>query len=308
MRLLCRNEGEAEGVNAARRVARATALTLDERISATADPAAAAASAMTLLVVPSQSVRENARRLADALPAGAMLLHATKGLERGSAKRVSEVLLEELPQLRSADVCVLSGPNLAGEIQRGLPAATVIAGPDETKVAAAQALVHAQAFRAYASSDRTGVELAGSLKNVIALAAGIADGLQLGDNAKAGIITRGLAEMIRLGVAAGAEPITFAGLAGVGDLIATCYSDLSRNHRTGRAIGSGEPVASAVASAGGVVEGVEATAASCLLAERLGVDMPIARGLRSVLLEGAHPLEAIRALLEREPARETRGA
>lgn len=304
MRLFCRTPDEAAGVNAARRVARATALTLDEAITATADPRCTVDAAMTMIVVPSQSVRENARRIAAALPAGGLVVHATKGLERGTAKRVSEVLMEELPQLHEGDICALSGPNLAPEIQRGLPAATVIAGPDADKVATAQRLVHAAMFRAYASNDRTGVELAGSLKNVVAIAAGIADGLQLGDNAKAGIITRGLAEMIRLGVAAGAQPITFAGLAGVGDLIATCYSDHSRNRRTGRAIGRGEPVASAVASAGGVVEGVEATAAACALAERLGVEMPIAQGLRRVLYEGAQPLDAIRGLLEREPARE----
>jgi glycerol-3-phosphate dehydrogenase (NAD(P)+) len=181
----------------------------------------------------------------------------------------------------------------------------VIAGVDAANVARAQTLFHSAAFRVYTSSDLVGVELAGSLKNVVALAAGIADGFALGDNAKAGIITRGLAEITRLGVAAGADPATFAGLAGAGDVMATCYSPLSRNRRTGEAIGRGASVADAIASAGGVVEGVEATAAACVLADRHGVTMPIARGLRSVLFEGAAPSEVIRALMEREATRET---
>jgi glycerol-3-phosphate dehydrogenase (NAD(P)+) len=214
------------------------------------------------------------------------------------------MLLEALPQVTAGDVCVLSGPNLAGEIQRGLPAATVIAGANNENVGRAQQLFHSGAFRVYASDDVVGVELGGSLKNVIALAAGIADGLALGDNAKAGIITRGLAEMTRLGVAAGADAATFAGLAGTGDAIATCYSPLSRNRRCGEAIGRGASVAEAIASAGGVVEGIEATAAACTLAERYGVDMPIAEGLRAVLFDGAPPLRAIANLLERQPTRE----
>jgi glycerol-3-phosphate dehydrogenase (NAD(P)+) len=180
----------------------------------------------------------------------------------------------------------------------------VIAGTDAANVERAQRLFHGGALRVYTSSDLAGVELAGSLKNVVALAAGIADGFALGDNAKAGIITRGIAEITRLGVAAGAEPATFAGLAGVGDTIATCYSPLSRNRRCGEAIARGATVADAIASAGGVVEGAEATAAACLLADRYGIEMPIACGLRSVLFEGAAPQEAIRRLLEREPARE----
>jgi glycerol-3-phosphate dehydrogenase (NAD(P)+) len=180
----------------------------------------------------------------------------------------------------------------------------VIAGTDAENVARAQGLFHSAAFRVYTSSDLVGVELAESLKNVVALAAGICDGFALGDNAKAGIITRGLAEITRLGVAAGADPGTFAGLAGAGDVMATCYSPLSRNRRTGEAIGRGASVADAIASAGGVVEGVEATRAALVLADRHGVEMPIARGLRSVLFDGAAPSEVIRGLMEREATRE----
>lgn len=250
-------------------------------------------------------MRENARALRDALPRDVAVIHAVKGLEHGTAMRVSEMLLEELPALPPERLCAISGPNLAPEIQQGLPAATVIAGAAAT-VADAQALFHQPAFRVYASDDLPGVELAGSLKNVVAITAGIADGLALGDNAKAGIITRGLAEITRLGIADGADASTFAGLAGTGDVIATCYSAHSRNRRTGEAIARGANVPNAIASAGGEVEGIESTAGACMLAERHGVDMPIARALREVLFAGARPLDAIRALLDREPTREAR--
>jgi len=305
VRLLCRTVDEARAVNAEHRALRAPAFPLPERIVATRDASVALHRIDTaVIVVPAQTIRENARRFAGALGPRTLIIHATKGLERGTAKRVSQMLIEELPQVAERDICALSGPNLAPEIQRGLPAATVIAGIDPANVERAQALFHGRGFRVYASSDLVGVELAGSLKNVVALAAGIADGFELGDNAKAGIITRGLAEIARLGVAAGADPATFAGLAGAGDVMATCYSPLSRNRRTGEAIARGASVADAIASAGGVVEGVEATAAACVLAERYGVEMPIALGLRDVLFEGAAPSAVIRRLMEREATRE----
>ncbi len=305
VRLLCRTIDEARAINETRRTPRAPSFHLPAGIVATSDADAALHRIEALVVaVPSQSVRENARRIAASLAPGTLLVHATKGLEHGTAKRVSQMLLEELPQLAPGDIGALSGPNLAAEIQRGLPAATVIAGADAANVERAQRLFHSGAFRVYASSDLAGVELAGSLKNVVALAAGIADGFALGDNAKAGIITRGLAEITRLGVAEGADPMTFAGLAGIGDTMATCYSPLSRNRRTGEAIARGDAVADAIAAAGGVVEGVEATAAACVLAARHGIEMPIAAGLRAVLFEGAAPMAAIRRLLEREATRE----
>jgi glycerol-3-phosphate dehydrogenase (NAD(P)+) len=305
VRLLCRSIDEARSINENHRAIRVPAFALPARVVATQNATAALHGVeLVAMVVPSQSVRENARRCASALAPGTSLLHATKGLERESTRRVSEMLREELPQIGERDVCVLSGPNLAPEIQRGLPAATVIAGTDAASVGKVQRLFHGGGFRVYASDDLVGVELAGSLKNVVALAAGIADGFELGDNAKAGIITRGLAEITRLGVAAGADPATFAGLAGAGDVMATCYSPLSRNRRTGEAIARGASVADAIASAGGVVEGVEATAAACTLAERYGVEMPIALGLRDVLHRGAAPSDVIRRLMEREATRE----
>jgi glycerol-3-phosphate dehydrogenase (NAD(P)+) len=301
--MLARTADEASEINRSHRVARAPEFTLPAEVTATNEAERALGGADALLVVvPSQTLRKNVRMLRDALGASTVVVHGTKGLERGTAKRMSEVIAEELPG-RSAAVCALSGPNLAPEIQRGLPAATVIAGAGDA-VARAQALLHGPAFRVYASDDLAGVELAGALKNVVALAAGIADGLEFGDNAKAGIITRGLAEITRLGVAAGADPMTFAGLAGMGDVMATCYSPLSRNRRTGEAIARGAPVQDAIAAAGGVVEGAEATRSARMLAERLGVEMPIASALSDVLFGGAAPAEVVRRLLERDPKRE----
>jgi glycerol-3-phosphate dehydrogenase (NAD(P)+) len=249
-------------------------------------------------------MRENARAVRDALAPNTLVVHASKGLERNTAKRVSEILLEELPQLDASGVCALSGPNLAPEIARGLPAATVIAGANDA-VERAQQLFHGGAFRVYASDDLPGVELASALKNVVAIAAGIADGLAFGDNAKAGIITRALAEITRLGIAAGAQPATFAGLAGIGDAMATCYSPLSRNRRFGEAIARGQSTNDALASSEGVVEGAATVASACALGERLGVDLPIARALREVIFEGATPSSMIARLLEREPKRES---
>jgi len=306
VRVICRSQDEAAALNATGSAIRAPSIELPAQVVATSDTRAALHGVdAALLAVPSQTVRENARAIAGALAPGTLIIHATKGFERGTEKRVSEVLLEELPRIALDDVCALSGPNLAGEIASGLPAATVIGGTGEGSVERAQALFHSARFRVYASNDLAGVELAGSLKNVVAIVAGIADGLSSGDNAKAGIITRALAEITRLGIAAGGKPETFAGLAGIGDVMATCYSPLSRNRRFGEAIARGADDAAARASAGGIVEGVDATAAACALGARLGVEMPIADELRAVLFEGRATAAAIARLLEREPARES---
>jgi glycerol-3-phosphate dehydrogenase (NAD(P)+) len=305
VRIITRTVDEATAINTTGRAARMPSLALPERVVATTDAAIALNSVDALLiVVPSQSIRENAAAIRNAFTAGTLVIHATKGLERTSAKRVSQMLMEELPGVSENDICVLSGPNLASEIARGLPAATVIAGRVAPNVERAQALFHGSTFRAYASDDLAGVELAGSLKNVVAIAAGIADGLGVGDNAKAGIITRALAEITRLGIAAGAHPPTFAGLAGIGDVMATCYSPLSRNRRFGESIAEGATPADAQAASTGVVEGIEATAAACALGERLGVEMPIAESLRDVLFGGQTIAAMIARLLEREPTRE----
>jgi glycerol-3-phosphate dehydrogenase (NAD(P)+) len=194
---------------------------------------------------------------------------------------------------------VLSGPNFAGEIAAGLPAATVVAGRDEGRARQAQALLNGPAFRVYTSSDPVGVELSGALKNVVAIACGLSDGLGYGENAKAALITRGLAEITRLGVAAGAQPLTFLGLAGIGDLVLTCGSNTSRNRRLGLALAHEMTLEEAQESIDGVVEGVVTARAVPQLARRTGVEMPICESLHAVLFESKTAVEAGRELMAR---------
>jgi len=231
------------------------------------------------------------------------VLNTAKGLELATARRLSEVLLES-KALRPEQLAVLSGPNHAEEVAQGLPTATVVAAPDPRSAAMWQELLLSPSFRVYTSSDVAGVELGGALKNVIALACGIASGLGLGDNAKAAIVTRGLAEITRLGVAAGAHPITFSGLSGVGDLVATCFSAHSRNARAGWLIGQGVSVEEVVRSTPMVIEGIPTTRAALALAERLGVEMPITKAVSEVLFAGRNPAELIGELMGRDPKSE----
>jgi glycerol-3-phosphate dehydrogenase (NAD(P)+) len=248
--------------------------------------------------VPAQSLRANAARLAACLPDGSIVVSAAKGIELESGRRMTEVLAETLPG--SPALCALSGPNLADEIAHGLPATTVVAGPPEAARRVQRALT-SPGFRVYTHDDVTGVELGGALKNVVALAAGIGDGLGYGDNAKAALITRGLAEITRLGVALGANPLTFAGLSGLGDVIATCASPLSRNRRVGEELGRGRALAEILADLHHVAEGVPTTTAACALAERHGVELPIAGGMAAVLSGELTPAEGARRLMQREP-------
>jgi glycerol-3-phosphate dehydrogenase (NAD(P)+) len=189
-------------------------------------------------------------------------------------------------------------------VAAGLPTTTVVASSDETVLDALREAFHTLTFRVYTSSDIVGVELGGALKNIVAIAAGMVDALKYGDNAKAAVMTRGLAEMTRLGVAAGADPLTFQGLAGVGDLIATSYSQLSRNRRLGEQLARGMTLSMALASMGETAEGAATTPAALRLARRLGVEMPIVEGLHSILYAGVSPQAAVTALLERDPKAE----
>jgi glycerol-3-phosphate dehydrogenase (NAD(P)+) len=209
---------------------------------------------------------------------------------------MTEVIEEELPGRR---VAALSGPNLAREIAAGLPAVSVVASHDPDLAAEFGALLGSDRFRIYTNPDLVGVELCGALKNVVALASGFVDGLVFGDSAKAGIITRGLAEMTRLGVAAGADPMTFAGLAGVGDLIATCMSPLSRNRRAGELMASGMSWADAAAQLNGVAEGVDTVRGALQLAAAASVEMPIAEQVDAVVHEGRAPMQAVAELMSR---------
>ena len=257
-----------------------------------------------LLAVPSAHLRETLRRVGPSLDPNAALLSVVKGIEEERHSRMSEVIAEELPGRR---VAVLSGPNLAREIAAGKPAGSVVASEDAALANEMAGLLASDRFRVYTNPDVIGVELCGALKNVVALAAGMVDGLDFGDSAKAGIITRGLAEMTRLGVAAGAHPVTFAGLAGVGDLIATCMSPLSRNRRAGELMGSGLAWADAAAQLNGVAEGVSTVRGALALAAQHGVELPIADQVAAVVHDGRPPMTAVAALMARERKDELAG-
>ncbi len=261
---------------------------------------AVAQAGVIILAVPSQTMRANAVAIRP-YAGDAVIASAAKGLERGSLLRMSQVLAEELPTSR---ICAISGPNLAREIAAGKPATTVIASPEtDASERVREALMSAQ-FRCYTNEDVVGVEMGGALKNIVAIGAGIADGMGAGDNAKAAFITRGIAEIARLGVAAGADPMTFAGLSGIGDLIATCASSLSRNHRVGEELAKGRDLAEIRAGMAEVAEGIDTTEAAWELGRRLRVELPITEQLHRVLFEGTSALEAIAALMSREATHE----
>jgi glycerol-3-phosphate dehydrogenase (NAD(P)+) len=251
-----------------------------------------------VLATPSAHLRSTLHDLAPALDPEAAILSVVKGIEEGTHRRMSEIVGEELPGRR---VAALSGPNLAREIAAGKPAGSVVASADADLAHELAQVLSSDRFRVYTNPDIVGVELAGALKNVVALAAGMVDGLEFGDSGKAGIITRGLAEMTRLGVAAGAHPLTFAGLAGVGDLIATCMSPLSRNRHAGQLIATGIPWPEAQDQLAGVAEGVATVSGALELAAELNVEMPIAAQVRSVVFDRQPPLHAVAELMSRAP-------
>ena len=260
---------------------------------------------LILLVVPSQTMRANARTVAPVV-GEAVVVSAAKGLERGTLKRMTEVVREELGEGAAERVCALSGPNLAAEVAAGKPATTVVAGPQAAAERARDLLMGPQ-FRCYTNDDVVGVEMGGALKNIIALGAGIGDGLGAGDNAKAAFLTRGIAEIARLGIAVGADPLTFAGLAGLGDLVATCASLFSRNRFVGQELAKGRPLAEIRAGMTQVAEGVETTEAARALGRREGVELPITEQMYAVLFEGKSPLAAIADLMQREAKDELAG-
>ncbi len=252
-----------------------------------------------LVVVPSEFCRGVYRRIGELAPKGAMLVSATKGLEIESLRRMSQVAAAEAP---GHPVAALSGPSFALEVARALPTAVVVASEDHAVAEAVQRPLATRSFRVYSSQDLVGVELAGALKNVIAIAAGIVAVLGYGHNTVAALITRGLAEITRLAVAEGARPDTLAGLAGLGDLVLTCTGTLSRNRTVGERLGRGSSLAEA--SAGMHPEGVRTTVAACALAERRSIEMPIARQMKAVLHEGKLPRLAVDELMLRSLKRE----
>ena len=288
-----RNEKRVQGIE------------LPARIAVTADPAALEqARDLVIFATPSAYLRSTVERVAASVPPGADVLSVVKGLEKGTLLRMTELIADASAAagapIKPRRIAALSGPNLAQEIARGLPASAVVASEDAGLGDRIVARLSRRQFRLYTNPDVLGVELCGALKNIIAIAAGAADGLGFGDNGKAGLMTRGLAEMTRLGIAAGANPLTFAGLAGLGDVIATCGSNLSRNHRLGDQLAQGRSWSEIEQWLPGVAEGAYTVDAALALAERHGVEMPIAQEVHNALFEGKSVQRCLIDLLARE--------
>lgn len=262
---------------------------------------------LVLLVAPAQKMRANVRRLRPLIPSEAILLSCAKGVELSTLKRMSEVIREELPQSMAAHVGALSGPNLAREIVDGLPASTVVAMEDQQKAELAQNLINRTKFRVYRHDDLIGVELGGALKNIMAIGAGIVDHFALGDNAKSAYLTRGLAEITRLGTAANANPLTFAGLAGLGDLLCTCASTHSRNHHVGVELAKGYTLDDIQASMTQTAEGIYTIKAARNLAQRYNVELPITEQLYQILYEDKSASSALDDLMNRDTKHELQG-
>ncbi len=260
---------------------------------------------LIICAVPSHFVREVFAAAAESIAANAMILCGTKGLEEGTAKTMGELLIDLFGAAAKSRHAFLSGPTFAVEVARALPAAVTVAASDEGVAKSIQQILSTQNFRVYTSADVIGVQMGGVIKNVIAIAAGISDGLSLGQNARAALMTRGLAEMTRLAVRMGAAPLTLAGLPGLGDLILTCAGDLSRNRAVGLQIASGKSLHEIVATTRSVAEGVRNTRSVRILAERLGVDMPIVEQMAQVLYSGKDPARAVRDLMLRSLKAET---
>lgn len=259
---------------------------------------------MIVTAVPSQALRETAVAFAGVLLEGKIIVNVAKGIELKSGKRMSEVLLETLPGLDLSRVAVLYGPSHAEEVAREQPTTVVACSVSEQTARRVQDAFHTRFFRVYVNTDLVGVEIAGSVKNIIAIAAGISDGLGFGDNAKAAIITRGLAEMSRLGAKLGADPMTVSGLSGIGDLVVTCLSKHSRNRHVGEQIGRGRTLDEVISEMNMIAEGVLTSKAVVELSERLGVDMPITRAVYEMLFEGKPAQQATFDLMTREPKAE----
>jgi glycerol-3-phosphate dehydrogenase (NAD(P)+) len=301
VRLWARRSDIAEQINTTRRNPDyLPGVELPAAIKATTDPDEALSGVTTvLLAVPAQTMRTNLQRWAGLVSPGATLVSAAKGIELGTLMRMSQVVID-VTGVDPSQVAVISGPNLASEITAGQPAATVIACSDSARAVAVQRMLNAGYFRPYTNADVIGTEIGGACKNVIALACGMAAGVGLGENTAAAIITRGLAEIMRLGIAVGAKGATLAGLAGVGDLVATCTSPQSRNRSFGDSLGRGETMEAAQRARGGhVVEGVTSCESVLALASSYDVEMPLTDAVHRVCHKGLSVYEAVALLLGR---------
>jgi glycerol-3-phosphate dehydrogenase (NAD(P)+) len=277
-------------------------MSLPKNVCATDKLSDIASADLIVLVTPSMALRHIAERLRETgIKENAILLSCTKGIEHGSGMRMSEILAEIFP---GHVIAVLSGPNLAVEVARGLPTATVIGCADESRAIQLQGFLGSELFRVYTSDDVISIELGGALKNVFALSAGVTDGLGLGDNSKAALVTRAMAELLRLGTAMGGKPRTFYGLSGIGDLIVTCFSQHSRNRRVGERLGRAETLTEIQADMQMVAEGIPTAKSAYECARRLGVDTPIIDQVYAVLYEDKPLLFAMQELLGRDPKAE----
>jgi glycerol-3-phosphate dehydrogenase (NAD(P)+) len=271
---------------------------IPDSVAVTSDISDCAPADLIVFVTPSVALRSVAKRLQTAgLHAGAILLSGTKGIEHGSGKRMSEVLHEIFPD---NTVAVLSGPNLAAEVSRDLPSAAVLGCRNPECAEELQTYLGSERFRIYSSDETIGIELGGALKNVFAIAAGASDGFGLGDNSKAALVTRSLAELLRLGTAMGGNPRTFYGLSGAGDLIATCFSQLSRNRRVGERLGRGETLEQIIASTQSVAEGIPTAKSAFECARKFQIETPIIDQVYSIVHEGKRPADAMQELLARD--------
>jgi glycerol-3-phosphate dehydrogenase (NAD(P)+) len=270
---------------------------LPQNIDSTTDLKKAASSDIIILSTPSQYLRKTLQSMSRSVKKEAMIISAVKGLEIETQKRMSVVIKEELP---CEKISVISGPNISKEIARGLPAATVAASNRMETAKSVQQILNSNRFRVYTNTDVIGVELGGALKNIIAIAAGVADGLMLGNNAKSALMVRGMAEIIRLGVAMGGKSETFGGLSGIGDLITTCESTLSRNHQVGVEIAKGRKLNDIITKMYDVAEGVPTSKAARDISRKLKIEMPITEEVYSVLYEKKDPFKAISSLMQRE--------
>jgi glycerol-3-phosphate dehydrogenase (NAD(P)+) len=297
-----RKQEIADAINRERRnPSYLTQARLPENVRATSDLAEALRDReLVICAVPSHGVREVMRQAATFFPEQALLVSTVKGIESGTWMRMDQVFEDVLDPVHHPRLVFLSGPSFAREVAEGRPTAVTLACREEAYAISVQESLSSPSFRCYSAADVIGVELGGALKNVIAIAIGISDGLGTGQNARAGLMTRGLREITRLGVAMGADPITFLGLAGMGDLVLTCTGDLSRNRSVGIELGRGRPLDEIIAGMNEVAEGVRTTAAAIALAGRHGVEMPIAEAVNAVLEGGIAPEEAAERLMRRQ--------
>ena len=291
-------ETEAEKIRSTRRISKLPEVVLPEKILVTSDlEEAVSGKEILLLVVPSKCVRETAEKMSAYVKPGTFIVSAAKGIEESTLKTMTDIVEELIPQSQSA---VLSGPSHAEEVAKGLPTTCVIGAKSEETARYLQKIFMSPVFRVYISADMLGIELGGALKNVIALAAGIADGMGYGDNAKAAIITRGMVEIARLGMKMGGRLETFSGLTGIGDLIVTCASMHSRNRRAGILLGQGYSMEEAMKEVNMVVEGVYSARSAMKLSEKYDVELPIIEQVNKVLFEGKDPKEAVANLMLRD--------